>query len=78
MRLIHELMFFFPSPSLDAERTKLIQGIGGDKKREFQWGDFLRRKADEVYQSLALKLDQHIMVSPTVMHAQTPVVPEKV
>ena len=77
MRLIHELMFFFPTSALNVERTKLIEGPENYKKNEFRWGDFLRREASAVYTSLAQKLDQNMMVSPTVMAGErkTPVVP---
>ena len=77
MRLIHELMFFLPPSALNVERTKLIEGPENYKKNEFRWGDFLRREVSEVYTSLAQKLDQNMMVSPTVMAGErkTPVVP---
>jgi hypothetical protein len=66
LRLVHELMFFLLPSDLDAARKKLIEGPECDKKREFAWGDFLRRDAHEVYKTLAHKLDCIMMVSPTV------------
>lgn len=66
MRLIHELMFFMPHDVLAQARKNLIEGPECDAKREFFWGDFLRRKPNEVYKSLAYKLDTYIMVAPLV------------
>lgn len=68
LRLVHELMFFLPPATLDVMRKQLIDGPETSWKREYRWGDFLRRDSTEVYQSLAHKLDQYIMMSPAVIH----------
>lgn len=67
LRLIHELMFFIPHNELAKVRKSLIEGPECDAKREFFWGDFLKRKPNEVYKTLARKLDMEIMVAPIVV-----------
>jgi hypothetical protein len=71
LRLIHELMFFFPPDVLDEARKKLKESEDrkdAGAKTTYQWGSFLRRNASVVYHELALKLDNRIMMSPTVIH----------
>ncbi len=67
MRLIHELLFFMPPSVLDEARKQVIDGPEGDMKREYRWGDFLRRDAREVYASLVTKLDVTRQAVQTIM-----------
>lgn len=68
LRLIHELMFFLPPHALEEARKKLIEKEDSfPLKLEFKWGNFLRVPTNDVYRSLANKLDCRFMVSPSVM-----------